>query len=418
MNHIVRSLCVLFLISAVAFAQEPNWNQFRGPNSDNHAFSTGIAKSWPEGGPKLLWKINTVGVGYSHLCFYGDTMYTLGDHGEQCYLIAMNRADGKELWKTPFAKSGFSGGNQGIGPFATPACDGETVYVLGQHGDFAAFNAKDGKILWNKNIIEAFGAQGFGRGGGRAWGYSMSPVLDGDKVLLAVGGDAGTLAAFDKTGKVLWRSAEIKEPASYTSVVPATIGGVKQYVLLTGATLAGISPTDGKVLWGAKFPGRTAVCADPAISGDAIMASCSYNVGAFFYRITKEDNDFKAVDFDGERTELQCHHGGIVTVGDHFYLMTNNQQVVCIEAKTGKTVWENRGVGKGSLTYVDGTLILRSERGDGTIAMIEATPTGYKELGRFNQPDRSDKSSWSYPVIVDGKMYIRDQGLLLCYDLK
>ena len=416
MKHLVRSLCVLALFNFVVLAQEPNWNQFRGPNGINHSFSTGIAKSWPEGGPKELWRVDHLGGGFSHLCFYGDKMYTLGDHGDQCCVIAMNRADGKELWKTPFAKSGYSGGSQGVGPFATPACDGETVYVLGQHGDFAAFDAKDGKVLWNKNIIEAFGAQGFGRGGGRAWGYSQSPVIDDGKILLPVGGEDGALAAFDKTGKILWRTTQIKEPAAYTTVVPTTIGGVKQYMLLTNDTLAGISPADGKVLWQTGFPGRTAVCSDPVLCGDVIMASCAYNVGAYFYRLTKEGNNTKATEFKGGIQNLTSHHGGIVSVGDHFYLLTNSE-MACVDAKTGEIVWNERSVGKGSIQYVDGVLIVRSERGDGTIAMVEATPAGYKELGRFNQPNRSDKSSWSYPMVVDKKLYIRDQGLLLCYDL-
>jgi outer membrane protein assembly factor BamB len=377
----------------------------------NHSFSTGISKSWSAGGPKELWRVETLGGGFSLLFIYGDKMYTLGDHGDTCNVIAMDCATGKEIWKVALAKSGDGGGRH-IGPFATPACDGETVYAYGQFGDFAAFDAKDGKERWRKNIPGDLG-------GGKMsiWGFSPSPILDGDKILLPIGGDGGTLGAFDKTGKLLWRTAQITDLAAYTSVVPTTIGGVKQYMLLTGSTLAGISPTDGKTLWEAEFPGQTAVCSDPVLCGDVIMASCHYRVGAYFYRIAKEGNGFKATKTNDDGLQnLISHHGGIVSVGDHFYLLTN-RELACVDAKTGNIVWTNESVGKGSLIYVDGKLIVRGEKDAGTIALVEATPSGYKELGKFDQPERSNANSWTYPVVVDKKLYIRDQGLLLCYDL-
>ena len=411
MKHVVRLLCVCFLANSVSLAQESNWNQFRGPKHDNHAFSTGIAKSWPEGGPKLLWKIEGIGSGYSSVSFYGDKMFTMGDIDNQAYVFCLDRATGKELWKSNIGRGGDGGGRY-PGTLGTPACDGETVYAMSQFSDFVALDAKDGKVRWRKNTQSELGGSKMS-----GWGYAMSPILDGDKILLPIGGEGGTLAAFRKSGELLWRSSQIKDPAAYTSAVPVTVGGVQQYLLLTGNNLVGISPADGKILWGATFPGQTAVCSDPVLCGDVIMASCHYNVGAYFYRLSKEGNNFKVFDFEGARTDLISHHGGIVAVGDHFYLLTNND-LACVEAKTGKTVWTNRSVGKGSIVYVDGKLIVRSEKGDGTIALVEATPSGYKELGRFDQPDRSDKNSWAYPVVVDGKLYIRDQNILLCYDLK
>jgi outer membrane protein assembly factor BamB len=424
MKHFICTLCVFSLFSFVALAQEPNWNQFRGPNSDNHSSSTGIAKSWPEGGPKLLWKIDGIGRGYSTVSFYGDKMFTMGDIDEQCYVFCLDRATGKEIWKSRIGRGGDGGGRY-PGTLATPACDGETVYAMSQFSDFVALDVKDGAVRWRKNTQDDLGGSKMA-----GWGYAMSPITDGDKILLQIGGDAGNVAAFDKTGRMLWRTEELKFPASYASVVPVEIGGVKQYMILTGnlpgpgrrdpgppGVIAGISPTDGKVLWKADFPGQTAVCSDPVFANGVVMASCHYGVGAYFYNVTKEGNNFKVENFKGGIQELASHHGGIVAVGNHFYLLTNNQ-MVCIEAKTGNIVWQDRSVGKGSITYVDGKLILRSEGDDGTIAMIEATPEGYKELGRFDQPYRSERRSWPYPVVVDGKLYIRDQNVLLCYDLK
>ena len=408
MRHFVGSLCILFVFSFAVLAQEQNWSQFRGPNRDNHSPTTGIANSWSPEGPKLLWKINTLGTGYSNLCFFGNRIYTMGDFADRCFVLALDRETGEEIWRQEVGRSG----GDFPGPRCTPATDGETVYAMGQHGNFVALNARDGAVRWRKDVRAEFGGNVMG-----PWGFAMSPLLDGDRVVTPVGGEGGALIAFNKAnGNVLWRTTSLADTAGYTSAVPVTIEGVRQYLVLTNNNLAGVSPTDGSILWRANFPGSTAVCSDPVLNGDVVMASCSYNVGAFFYRITKEGNNFRASAFVEADTNLQNHHGGIVTVGDHFYLLTN-RQMACVDAKTGTVVWENRSVGKGSLTYVDGKLILRSEGGDGTVAMIEATPEGYKELGRFDQPDRSDKNSWTYPTVVDKKLYLRDQNVLLVYDL-
>jgi len=409
MKHFVRPLCVFLTLSFVILAQEPNWNQFRGPKRDNHSFSTGIAKSWAEGGPKLLWKINTVGIGYANVSFFGDKIFTMGDFNNQCYVIALDRNTGKELWKASIGKGGDGGGGY-PGPLGTPACDGENVYAISQFSDFAALDMKDGKKKWGINTQNNLGGKKMD-----PWGYAMSPIVDGDKILLPIGGNDGTLAAFDKSGKILWRTDWIKDPAAYTTPVPVEVGGIRHYMLLTGERLVGVS-TEGKELWGTKFPGRIAVCSDPVLCGDVIMASSSYGVGAYFYRVTKEGENFKKVtSFSGPTQRLISHHGGIVAVGEHFYLLTE-RNLSCVEAKTGTIVWTDPSVGKGSLVYVDGKLILRSQ--DGPVAMVEAAPEGYKELGRFEQPDRSNRNSWTYPVVTDKKLYLRDQNVVLCYDLE
>ena len=445
MKHAVCSLCAFALFSFVSLAQEANWTQFRGPEHINHSASTDIAKSWGDGGPKLLWKISTLGAGYSGISFYGDMMFTMGDVDDQCFVFALERKTGKEIWKQPIGKSGTglaAGGRQAAsnstGPLATPACDGERVYAFSQYSDFVAYDVKDGKELWRKNTVADLGGNIMAN-----WAFSPSPILDGDKILLPIGGSGGTLGAFDKTGKLLWRTTDLKDSITYSSAVPVEIGGVRQYLLLTGGTgggggrgsrgggtgggppadpaasckLAGISPADGKVLWQAPFRGQMAVCSDPVLCGDVVMAGCGYGVGADFYRIIKNGNEFKAEKFH-EDVSLLSHHGGIVAVKDHFYLLSDRKGLTCVEAKTGKIVWENESVGKGSLTYVDGKFILRSESGAGAMALAEVSPEGYKELGRFNQPERTRRNSWTYPAVVDKKMYIRDQEELFCFDLQ
>ena len=423
MKHLFCALCALSLFghlsfNLAAFAQEPNWNQFRGPNSDNHSFSTGIAKSWPEGGPRLLWQVDHIGVGFSNLSFYGNRIYTMGDIDGRCYALALDRATGAIIWRTHIGR----GGGNHVGPRATPAVDGESVFVIGQHGDFVALNASDGTVRWRKNLRNDFNSNIAG-----GWGFAMSPIFDGDKILVPVGGADGALIAFDKAGNVIWRSTGFTDQIGYNSVVVATIEGVRQYLLKTMSSIAGISPADGSVLWRADFPSIIAVCSCPVAYGNVVIASCAYGTGTYFYRITREGNNFRATQFNRhvEPPILESHHGGMVAVNGYFYFMAGGRHpgretMVCLDAQTGNIVWEHPGIGKGSLTYVDGMLILRHEGGgelNGTIALIEATPAGYREHGRFEQPNRTDISSWTYPVVVDRRLYIRDQNLLFVYDL-
>ncbi|MDR2115199.1 MAG: PQQ-binding-like beta-propeller repeat protein [Planctomycetaceae bacterium] len=408
-SRLIFVLTLLFSVLCTSFAEEPNWNQFRGPNHDNKSFSTGIAQSWSEGNPKLLWKIDDLGEGYSNLSFYGNTMFTMGDIGENCFLFALDKTTGKKIWSTLVGKSGSVG--RYFGPRSTPAVDGQFVFAYSQFGDFICVDMKTGKEIWGGDVVEQLGGKYM-----NMWGFASSPIFDGENVLVPVGGEEGTLVAFKKDGKRAWRTKNLKDDAPYSSVVPAEIEGKKQYLLFTLSGLYGIEPSNGDILWRTVRPMERPVCSDPVYKDGVALVSTAYNVGSHGYKITKKDENFVTEEIYADK-ELQNHHGGIVLVGDYAYF-TTNRNLVCLEMKTGKIVWQNRSVGKGSVTYVDGHLIVRSEAGDGTIALVEATPETYKEKGRFNQPNRSDKNSWTYPVIVDGKMYIRDQNVLLCYDLQ
>lgn len=225
------SFLLIFLFCTACFvghAAEPDWNQFRGPNHDNMAFSTDLLKTWPEGGPKLLQEIEGLGDGYSNLSFDAKRIYTLGDIGDSCLVTALDRKTGKKLWSTPIGKSGQVG--RYYGPRATPATDGKTVFAFSQFGDFASLDAETGKLNWCKNVSADFGGKYMNQ-----WGYASSPILEGDLVVLQIGGEKGTLAAFSRDGKIVWRSAELKEDASYATVVPAEIDGVRQFLLFTPA---------------------------------------------------------------------------------------------------------------------------------------------------------------------------------------
>ncbi len=415
----MRFVLPFFLLTfSVLSLSAADWNQWRGPDHDGVTQETKTLATWPSSGPKLLWQVNNLGAGYSNLSFSDDRFFTMGDRDGDCCLFAFSTADGKELWKLPVGKTGGGGGYQG--PRCTPATDGKLVFALGQFGDFVCADAKTGKLLWKGQVEQELGGRVMS-----GWGFSMSPIIDGNQVVLPIGGDRGTVIALDRSSKgpkILWRSSGITDAAAYNSVVPVTIGGTRQYVLLTDKRIAGLDAKTGEVLWQTDCPGKVAVCSDPAFWMDGpetcyIMASCAYDVGGRGFKVTGKGKRFKVEDSFEINKRLQNHHGGIVQSGGYFYLLTQNE-LVCVEPKSGEILWRNRSVGKGATLGVGDKLIVRAEGGDGNIALVDASKDGYKEHARFPQPNRSDKNSWTYPVLSGGKLYVRDQGLLLCYEVE
>ena len=406
LNRILTSgLC---LLAASWFCSAADWPQWRGPHRDGSSTETGLLKQWPADGPKLLWKASGLGAGFATVAVVGDRIFTAGDLGESSFVIALNRADGSLLWKAALGKPG--GGPPG--PRGSPTVSGDLVYELGQQGDLVCLEAATGKELWRKQLRNDFG----GKCGG--WQYSESVLVDGDRVICTPGGDKGTLLALDKkTGALLWRTTDWKDSAEYSSPIVETIGGVRQYLQLTGQSVAGVAVESGKVLWRAQRPGRTATVPTPIYHDNQVYVASGYGVGCNLFKITAKDGEFSTAEGYANK-HMVNHHGGVILLGDHLYGFSDGKGWVCQDFKTGQVAWSNNGVGKGAIAYADGHFYCRSEGGKGTVALIEATPEAYKETGRFDQPDRSKSQSWPHPVVIGGRLYLRDQGLLLCYDVR
>jgi hypothetical protein len=407
---LVLALCALAAMSPQAAKpaiSDSGWAQWRGPNRDGISPDTGLLKQWPSGGPPLAWKASGIGTGYSSVSFAGDRLFTMGELDGRGKLLALNLADGKILWS---ADVGGPGGNRGAGPRSTPATDGKLVIGLGQQGDLVCVNAADGKEVWRKSLPRDFGGRMMS-----GWGFSESPLLDGDLVVCTPGGSRGTLLALKKeSGQTVWQCAEVQDRAAYSSVVPVEIGGVRQYVLLTDSTVAGVAAKDGKLCWRAPRRGETAVVDTPIYHDGIVFVSSAYRVGCNAFSVTAAGGQFKAEQiYSGQ--QFSSHHGGAIRVGDHVYGLGDGR-MKCVELKTGKLVWENRGVGKGSIAYADGHFVCRGE--GGPVALVEATPAGYREKGRFDLPKSGGDAAWPHPVIFGGRLYIRDWELLHCYDVK
>jgi len=405
-------LLALVTPALLATAAPDDWTTFRGTNRDGMSTEKGLLKEWPSGGPPLAWKIKGLGLGAASVIVTGDKVITMGDYDNACHLIAMNVSDGRRVWATEMGPT-LVDPKWLHGPRAVPSTDGSIVIATNPNGDVLCADVATGKEKWRKHLIKDFG------GSVRTWMYSDSPLFDGENIVFIPGGSKGTVLALKKaTGELVWQSAELKDQAEYTSLCPAEIGGKRQYILLTQERLAGISASDDKVLWQIARPGKVAVIPTPIYKDGIIFVTSGYGVGCNGYKISEAGGKY-SIEQIYNGTQMKNHHGGVILLGDYLYGSDDPGTLKCLEFKTGKVVWENKSVGKGSIAYADGQFVVRSENAKkGEIALVDATPEGYKEHGRFEQPDLSGKSTWPHPVISGGRLYIRDHDVLLCYDVK
>ncbi|MEQ2008430.1 MAG: PQQ-binding-like beta-propeller repeat protein [Limisphaerales bacterium] len=401
---------LVLLASLISAAAAPgDWPTWRGPKRDGISTETGLLKQWPAGGPPLAWKIKGCGTGYSSVSVADGRVITMGDGPDGLRVVAFSATDGKPLWQSEVI--GRPGGDFAGGK-STPTIDEGLVYVLGQFGDLVCLEAKTGKVTWKKSLTTDFG------GRMQQWNFTESPLVDGNKLLATPGGAQGTMVALDKkTGATLWQSKQWTDAAAYSSIVPSDFGGKRHYVQLTERSVAGVDAATGALVWRAPRQGATAVVPTPILSGDLVFVTSGYNIGCNLFKLQRAGNVIGSQQSYANRSMVN-HHGGVILLGQHLYGHSDNGDWTCMDLRTGAVAWKNRGVGKGAVAYADGHLYCRSESGNGTVALVAATPTGYQEKGRFDQPDRSGKNSWAHSVIAGGKLYLRDMDVLLCYDVK
>lgn len=395
--------------AATTTAMAPgDWNQFRGPRRDNLSPESGLADKWPEGGPELLQTISGIGEGYASVSLVGEMMYTMGnvDGGEQ--VIALNRKTGEIVWKTRNGDEYREG--QGNGPRGTPSVIDGMVYSLGGNGDLSCIKADNGEMVWQVNILKAFG------GGNITWGISESVLIDDGKVICSPGGSDATVVALDaKSGKVIWKSRVPEQPAaSYASPVVMTIGKIKQYVIFTSKGICGVRADDGEPLWGQNASSNgTANCATPLVIDNYVFSSSDYGTGAELVQLIPSGKSVQAKQVYFTK-DMKNHHGGMVLLDGHVF-GSNGDMLSCVELRSGKPTWRERSM-KGSVVYADKKIVFRNE--NGPVVLLAADTQKYTELGRFDQPERSNRPAWAHPVIADGKLYLRDMDKLLVYNLK
>lgn len=414
MSRFVRGFSVLVTSLALystpvhLFAGNDDWPQWRGPDRTGLSAESGLLASWPESGPDLVWVYRDGGLGYSSNAVVGNRLYTMGLRDDAEFVIAVDVGSGREVWSTeigPLYENGW-----GNGPRSTPTVRDGHVYALGASGDIACLRGSDGVPLWRRRMAN------FG-GSTPSWGYVESLLVDGNRVLLTPGGASGAVVALDRsTGKLLWQSDQFTDAAQYSSIIAVENHGVHQYVQLTMQSIVGLN-SGGRVLWRAGFPGRTAVIPTPIYRDGRVYVTAGYGVGCM---MTKIDDEQKATQVYANRV-MKNHHGGVVLVGDHLYGYSDGYGWTCQAFDTGELVWhEKQALGKGAVSYADRRLYCLAENGD--VALLEASPKGYVEHGRFSLNPQTEQRQprggvWSHPVIAGGKLYLRDQALILCYDI-
>lgn len=384
-----------------------DWPQWRGPERTGLSQEKGLMKQWPETGPKRNWSISNLGEGYGSLAIQGDRIFVQGTNRNASVVFSLNRADGKTVWSAALGPKVDEG--RGNGPRSTPTIDGDRIYVLTENGDLACLRGRDGSRVWSKNILREFG------GDNPHWLISESPLIDGNRVIVSPGGKGAGIVALDKmTGKTVWTSSELNDGAGYASCIIADVGGVKTIMNFTSRAAVGVRASDGKLMWRYdRAANNTANCTTPVYLNNKVFFSSAYGTGAALLDLTPQGGEVKAREVYFTR-DMQNHHGGVVLVNGYIYGFSNSI-LTCIEFATGKKMWSDRSVGKGALTYADGMLFLMGE--NNLVGLAEATPSGYKEKGRFSIADQG-KPSWAHPVVAGGKLYIRNQGELAAYDVK
>ena len=396
------AILVLCLSAEITAQTGGNWPQWRGANRDGISKETGLLKQWPEDGPPLAWKAGGAGNGYSSFSILDGKMYTMGLRDDKEYVIAFDVATGKQLWATAHGVAFRN--DRGDGPRGTPTIDAGTLYSLGGNGDLSAVDAKTGKLLWSQNVLEKFG------GSNITWGISESPLVIGEKVLVNAGGPGASIVALNKkTGALIWKSQS--DRAGYSSAIPVQVGNTTHVVFFTHTRGLGLDLKDGKLLW--EYPraaNNVANAATPVARGNRVFITSDYGNGGGVVEISA-DGKAQEVYFT---KDMRNHHSSSILIGDHLYGFSGGI-LTAMRFDNGEVAWKDRSVGKGSIVFADGHLYALSETG--VVGLVEVTPSGYKEKGRF-RIQQGNLPTWAHPVVAGGRLYLRDQDTIYAYDIK
>lgn len=412
----VLALAVVAVLLKAEGLRGADWPQWRGAGRDGKCDETGLLKKWPGGGPKLLWKAAGVGQGYSGPAIVGDVLYTMGNEGgkegrETVFALDLAKK-GAIAWSRELGKAQYKGAFPG--PRTTPTVDGERLYVAGPTGRLACLETGTGKVVWQRNYVDDWG------GVIPRWGFAESVLVDGDRLLCMPGGPKGSVVALDKkTGEAVWAS-KFGDKASYSSLVKVSLHGVDQYVGFSFEGLVGVAAADGKFLWRYDEPGHRADWGNvnvmtPVVFAGGVFGSSGYKTGGGMANVVKTADGFKTEQGWFSKDTMQNHHGGLILLDGNLYGCGDPKDLKCLDFKTGAVKWESKEAGKCSVLYADGMLYCRDEKGP--ISLVKASPEGFALCGRFDQPERSKEKAWPHLVIANGRMYVRDQDILLCYDV-
>lgn len=408
-----RMLSVLALAATAGAALAADWPQWRGPDRNGIGKDTGLLKEWPADGPPLKWKAENIGTGYSSPIIVAGRIYIQTTRNNEEFCLALDEKSGKEVWSSPIGKIGKNRGPQYPGTRATPTFDDGRLYCMASDGELTCLMAADGKKNWQRNLATEFGGSvGTDR---QSWAYSESVLIDGDRVICTPGGkDAGLAALKKSTGETVWKAAVPDGGAAEYASIMIVPSPRKQYTQFLRKGVVGVDAATGKFLWSY---GRTvdmgANILTPVVVNDRVFTAGSRSGGATI-ELKADGDGIDTRELYFEKT-FAPSIGGAVLIDGHLYASTG-QSLACVEFATGAIKWKERSVGAASICAADGRLYVRGHSSD--VALVEPSADGYREKGRFKQPDRSKIPAWPHPVVANGRLYLRDQEILLCYDVQ
>ena len=418
------TLAATLAVCAPGYASA-DWPTFRGADRTGVADAENLLESWPAGGPPLVWETSGAGRGYASPAVADGRIYTLGDGLSTApdadeYLSCFDQATGRQLWSAKTGPAWNEGQQSWQSSRSTPTIDGDRVYVITAYGLLHCFDTS-GKSRWKVDLKQQFGGQK-----ADIWGYSESPLIDGDRLICTPGGPDATMIALDKnTAKLIWKAARGggegnggQVGAGHASVVPSTVGGTKVYVQTTGSGAMGVRADDGELMWTYDIDRTTAVIPTPIVRDDLVFIVAGYGRGGALLRQVPSGDKVNVQEVYELQKDLANKHGGVVLVGDYLYGDSDDKGIpYCAELMTGEIRWKSRGSGKGSaaVSAADGHLYFLYA--DGVMTLVKADPSKFQEVGNFEVPHSDGRPSWAHPVITDGKLLIRQGDYILCYDV-
>lgn len=410
-------LCLL--VSAQAFGQEANWPTFRGAQRTGVSPETGLLADWPSQGPKLVWETEGCGRGYASIAVDDNRLYTLGDgllseSNKDEYMSCFDRESGKRIWRTKTGPAWNQGPDNWQSSRSTPTVDEDRVYVITPFGKLICLNT-NGKELWKIDLKKEFQGKKADN-----WGYSESVLIDGDHLICTPGGIKNTMVALDKkTGKLKWSTVrEGDRGAGHASIVIANVGSTKVYVQTTGSGALGVRASDGKLLWSYAIDRTTAVIPTPIVRDDLVFFSAGYKRGGALLKQVASNGKVDIEEIYGLNPNLANKHGGIILMGDYLFGDSDDKGLpFCADLMTGEIKWKSRGAGKKSASVIgaDGHVYVRYS--NGIMTLVKADPDSFQEVANFKIPGSGDRPSWAHPVIVGGRLYLREDDKILCYSI-
>jgi len=404
------SLMVLLALAVPTIAED--WYQFLGPRRDNRSIETGLLAQWPEGGPPLIWRAEGLGQGYSTVAIAEEMIYTAGDTDQELVISALD-LDGQPVWRRangrPYTESV-------PGSRSTPTVVEGKLYHMNGHGNLVCLNAKTGEPIWAVDTFARFGGRPI------TWGVAESPLIDGRNVICCPGGADVFMAALDKdTGETRWTCTGVGDQHSHASPILVEQGGLRQIVTMTASAAVGVAADTGRLLWRFPHPARVN-CNAPLYDNGNLYLTGTWGYGATRVGLTVE-GETCSVEEIWHVTDLDNEHGGVMLVDGYLYGHADadhkQRHLACLNAETGATMWgaeDLKGQLSAALTFAEGLLYFVTDTGE--VGLVRPNPERLEVISRFQLPAGGIGPVWAFPVVCNGRLYVRHHEFLHAYDVR